>query len=80
MTSVAIGSTGSWAKRGVEQRHVVLGRPGGRIARAQDGGQGLAGGVEEGDHGREAEAVLVVGRRTLFVRVGVDEVASMSIT
>ena len=52
---------------------MILGRSGRGVARAQDGGQGLARGVEEGDHGREAEAVLVVGRRTLFVRVRIDQ-------
>ena len=67
-------------QRGVEQGHVVLGRSGRGIARAQDGSQGLARGVEEGDHGLEAEAVLVVRRRTLLVGVGIDEVASMSMT
>ena len=52
---------------------MVLGRPSRSIARAQDRGQGLARGVEEGDHGRGAEAVLVVRRRTLLVRVGIDQ-------
>ena len=71
-------SVGQWVhrqlgQRGVEQAHMVLGRPGRRIARAQDRGQGLARGVEEGDHGLEAEAVLVVRRRILLVRVGIDQ-------
>ena len=49
---------------------MVGGRARSGVAGAQQGGQGLTGGVEKGDHGGEAEAVLVGGRRTLLLRMG----------
>ena len=59
---------GQLGQSGVEQLDVVGGRARSGVAGAQQGGQGLSGGVEEGDHGGEAEAVLVGGRRPLLLR------------
>ena len=73
MTSLAVGHR-QLGERGVEQTQVILGRSG----RALPGARWRAGpgrGVEEGDHWRETEAVLVVGRTLCRVRIdegGVD--------
>ena len=73
MTSVSVGSTGSWARASSRTLDVVVGRARCGVARAQPGGQWLAGGVEEGDQGVEPEAVLVVRGGALFVGVGTHQ-------
>ncbi len=53
--------------------HVIGGRARPGVARAQQPGQRLTGGVEVGDERVEPEPLLVGGRRALLLRVRPDE-------
>jgi len=73
----AVASAPSHGQRGdraIHRRQLVRTGVGHRVARAQDPGQGLAGGIGETEHRVKAVPALVVRRRRLLVgRVDLDQ-------